>query len=188
MFCEKCGKEITKGVAVCPSCGFQPTSSKVRLKNVWRVTPVEGQVPVNGFATDCVVCETCMHFCSHYHEGSAIPALSRIVIDPTEFDWMMHNTDHHLVNRLICRQCPGVAPCMAACRVPNAMSRDDKTGAVLIDDEFCNRCRACERACPYQALWFSESRDRMFKCDLCGGDPQCVQVCPVSCLKYEKIA
>jgi carbon-monoxide dehydrogenase iron sulfur subunit len=188
MFCEKCGKELPKETTLCPNCGFQPLSTKVRLKNIWRVTLTRGRVPVNGFPTDCVVCESCMNYCSHFHEGSVIPALSRIIIDPTEFEWMMHERELSTVKRTVCQQCPGIAPCMAACKIPGAMYRDDKTGAVIINDEFCTKCRQCEKACPYGAVWYSEARDKMIKCDLCGGEPQCVEVCPVSVLKYEKIA
>ena len=188
MFCQKCGKELSKEATVCSNCGFEPLSAKVRLKDIWRVTLTEGRVPENEFPTDCTVCETCMNFCSHFHEGSAIPALSRIIIDPTEFEWMMHERENSTVERTICRQCPGLAPCMAACKISGAMYRDDKTGAVIINDEFCTNCRQCEKACPYDAVWYVESWDKMLKCDLCGGEPQCVEVCPVFCLKYEKIA
>lgn len=188
MYCQKCGKEITKAAKVCPNCGFQPIEQKIRTKNIWRITPVLGTVPDNGFPTDCVACETCANFCSHYHEGAAIPALSRINIDLTEFEWMMHEREHSTVNRTVCRQCPGLAPCMASCKISGAMYRDEKTGAVLINEEVCSHCRQCEKACPFDALWYSEATKKMIKCDLCGGKPQCIEVCPVSCLKYEKIA
>ncbi|MBI4186518.1 MAG: 4Fe-4S dicluster domain-containing protein [Chloroflexi bacterium] len=188
MFCQKCGKELSKGATVCASCGFQPVESKIRVKNIWRVTPTMGVVSENKFATDCTACETCMNFCSHFHEGSANTVLSRIVINPTELEWMLHETDDPTVERTICRQCPGLAPCMAVCKVAGAMYRDEKTGAVIIDPEYCNNCRACERACPYNAVWYVEGADKMLKCDLCGGEPQCVEVCPVFCLKYEKVA
>ncbi len=188
MFCQKCGKELSKEAKVCSNCGSQPLNTKLRLKDIWRVTPINGQVRINGFPTDCVSCESCMNYCSHFHEGSAIPALSRVIVDLTELEWMMHERDQLTVERTVCRQCPGIAPCMAACKVTNAMYRDDKTGAVIIDDEFCNNCRQCEKACPYNAVWYVEARDKMIKCDLCDGEPQCVEVCPVSAFKYEKIA
>ena len=188
MFCQKCGKELPKKAKVCPNCGFQPLDTKVRLKNIWRITLTSGQVPSNGFPTDCVACETCVNYCSHFHEGSAIPALSRIIMEPMESEWIMHERDYPAVKRTVCQQCPGVAPCMAVCKVPGAMYRDDKTGAVIIDEELCTNCRQCEEACPYDAVRFSEARNKMIKCDLCGGDPQCVDACPVSALKYEKIA
>jgi len=188
MFCQKCGKELAKEARLCPSCGFQPLSSKVRVKDIWRITPVEGIVAANGFPTDCAACESCMNYCSHFHEGSAVPALSRIIIEPMEFEWMMHEREHATVKRTVCHQCPGIAPCMAVCKVTNAIYRDDKTGAVIIDEEFCTHCRQCEKACPFEAVWYSEATDKMIKCDLCGGEPQCVELCPVSSLKYEKIA
>jgi len=188
MFCPKCGKEFPRKTKVCPGCGFQPLDTKIRLKNIWRITTTTGRIGVNGFPTDCAACETCMNYCSHFHEGSAIPSLSRIVVDTMECEWMMHEREYPTVKRIVCQQCPGLAPCMAAWGVSNAMYRDDKTGAVIINEEYCTLCRACEKACPYGAVWFSEAANKMLKCDLCGGDPQCVELCPVSALKYEKVA
>lgn len=186
MYCQKCGKKAPKNTK-CPNCGFEPTTSKVRLKNIWKISLVRGQNPVNGFPTDCVVCESCMNICSHMHEGSAVPNLSRIIIDPVEFEWTMHTIDSSVVNRIVCQQCPGLAPCMAVCPIPRAMFRDEKTGAVIIDQDLCTCCGACEKVCPYGAVRFSKSTGKMIKCDLCGGTPQCVQVCPVGVLKFEQI-
>ena len=188
MYCQKCGKKFSKEKKICPGCGFEPIVSKARLNKIWRVSLVKGRNPVNRFPTDCVVCESCMNYCSYVHEGSAVPALSRIIIDLTELEWTVHQREFSTINRIVCQQCPGVAPCMAACKVPGAMYRDDKTGAVLINEDLCTHCRACEKVCPYDAVWFSESTEQMIKCDLCGGEPQCVKVCPVGVLRFEKIA
>jgi Fe-S-cluster-containing dehydrogenase component/ribosomal protein L37E len=187
MYCQKCGTKYAKQTKTCPDCGFEPLGNRLRLKNIWRVSLVRGQNPVNGFPTDCAVCESCMNICSYVHEGAALPSLSRIIIDPTEIDWVLHETELSTVKRTVCQQCPGVAPCMAACTVPGAMSRDAKTGAVLIDEKICTRCRACEKMCPYGAVRFSETTNQMIKCDLCGGTPQCVEICPVGVLRFEKV-
>ncbi len=187
MFCQKCGQKLPKGTKACKECGFESLNAKLRQKDIFKISLTRGQVPINGFPTDCVVCESCMNFCSHAHEGSAVPALSRIVIDPTEYEWMMHEKKLSTVKRTVCQQCPGVAPCMAACNVPGAMYRDKKTGAVIIEDDTCTNCRACENVCPYEAVWFVEAMDKMIKCDLCGGKPECVEICPVGVLQYEKI-
>lgn len=57
------------------------------------------------------------------------------------------------------------------------MYLDQRTGAIVIDEEKCIRCLACLEACPFEAIQVSPSGE-MLKCDLCGGDPVCVKYCP----------
>jgi len=73
------------------------------------------------------------------------------------------------------------------------MYKEDKYGAVLIDDKkMCDGCRLCYDACPYGALVF-ESDDieaKAQKCDMCidrleaGGQPICVLSCPTRALDF----
>jgi Fe-S-cluster-containing dehydrogenase component len=70
-----------------------------------------------------------------------------------------------------------------ACPV-EAFHRDEKTGAVLIDDDVCIGCRLCIDECPFGGISIDPDKERVIKCDLCGGDPQCVKYCPTSALQY----
>lgn len=38
--------------------------------------------------------------------------------------------------------------------------------------------------CPFGAMRYDTARHRVFKCELCGGDPQCVKLCPQEALKF----
>ena len=77
---------------------------------------------------------------------------------------------------VICRHC--IKPlCQSACPIPEAMERDEKTGAVTIMEEYCIGCRACFDACPFGAIRLDPEGSPL-KCDLCGGDPLCVRHCP----------
>ena len=48
--------------------------------------------------------------------------------------------------------------------------------AVVEEDE-CNGCEACISACPVGSISLDWDKNVVFKCDLCGGDPECVKFC-----------
>ncbi|MBI2908549.1 MAG: 4Fe-4S dicluster domain-containing protein [Chloroflexi bacterium] len=128
----------------------------------------------------CTGCRTCEAVCTLWHEGVVSPALSRIQIFTWEYEaW---RTEAHT-----CRQCRA-AECEAACPV-GAISRDEKTGALVINEEECTSCQACIPACPFtpSPLRFSEAKGVPVKCDLCGGDPKCVTSCQQGALRWERI-
>ena len=122
----------------------------------------------------CAGCRVCMAVCSLNHEGVCGPAFARIrVYQPSQniFDTTI----------VTCKQCDN-ANCLAACPT-GALHVDEKTGARVIDKKKCIGCRACAKACPQYPnapIYFDEASGTCFKCDLCGGDPQCVANCPMS--------
>jgi Fe-S-cluster-containing hydrogenase component 2 len=42
----------------------------------------------------------------------------------------------------------------------------------------------CTLACPFGAVTYETSRNRILKCDLCDGAPECVAFCPVDALEF----
>lgn len=153
-------------------------------KDIWAIIPRLGTTGA-GMKTPCIKCRSCEAACSFYKEGKLNPKMSRIRVYSKELEWIEGTADT-IVEPTVCKQCPGTPPCALICPV-NAIDRDLKTGAVVIDDEKCTRCRLCINACPYDAIWFNKSEKRILKCDLCGGEPKCVEWCPVGVLKYIKI-
>jgi Fe-S-cluster-containing hydrogenase component 2 len=81
---------------------------------------------------------------------------------------------------IVCAHCED-APCVAACN-RGALPRNRLTNAIVLDKYGCNLCGLCVPACPSGLI--SEGRKTVVKCDLCGGDPQCVKACPNGALLY----
>lgn len=121
-------------------------------------------VAVPGLCDGCRICELA---CSLTKTGQVNPYQGRIRV--------LRDKDGGARPRY-CRHCTRPL-CQEACPVPQAMTRDSTTGAVVINQEHCIGCLACAEACPFQTIWVGPDRE-MLKCDLCGGDPVCVRYCP----------
>ena len=114
----------------------------------------------------CCGCRVCELVCALYHTG---------VFEPTCSAVRRHSLTPDLHFRLVvCAQCPNM-PCAAACPV-DAIHRDAASGGLVVDSVLCVLCGACAEACPFGALRIVG--ERLVACDLCGGDPLCVQWCP----------
>jgi Fe-S-cluster-containing dehydrogenase component len=59
----------------------------------------------------------------------------------------------------------------------NALSRSDKTGAILVDAEKCISCSKCISACPGRVPFLHPATNKATICDLCDGAPECARVC-----------
>jgi Fe-S-cluster-containing hydrogenase component 2 len=67
-----------------------------------------------------------------------------------------------------------------------AISRDEKTGAVVIDANVCVGCRLCALYCPFAGAHIDFKKGRILKCDLCNGEPFCAKFCDTKALQYVK--
>jgi Fe-S-cluster-containing hydrogenase component 2 len=81
---------------------------------------------------------------------------------------------------IICHQC-GDPKCAENCPTDAIEVHD---GVVALDGEKCVSCDQCVISCPFGAVFTHEDMDTPFKCDLCGGDPECVKICPKRALLY----
>lgn len=122
----------------------------------------------------CCGCLSCVTTCSLYHEGEVNPVNARLRVDLQPFEGT------HIIT--FCHHCDD-APCAAACPA-GALRISENGGWYYIDDDVCIRCRTCESVCPWAAIQYVKERDRLMKCDLCGGSPQCVQSCFTRALWY----
>ncbi len=124
----------------------------------------------------CIGCRTCALSCSFEHDDEFNLTLSRI--QPL---WLQE------VGRFLpytCQQCEE-APCVEACP-RDCIKVDEKTGAKIVDDALCIGCRICFYACPFGIPAVHPLKGHMNKCNLCGGDPQCVLECPRDALSLEE--
>ena len=145
---------------------------------------LKGMVPLSKYRIDfdpvkCRWCRSCELVCSLHHNGVCSPSLSRIHIGLNTFEAEAAAD--------ICKQCRWPA-CMFACPVEGAMAIDETTGARIIVEEKCTGCGLCAKECPYNhentIIRLNPLTRKYFKCDLCGGKPQCVDMCPLEALIY----
>jgi Fe-S-cluster-containing hydrogenase component 2 len=122
----------------------------------------------------CVGCRTCEMVCSLSHEREIDPFHSRIKV----IKW-----EHAVRNvPMNCRQCEE-APCEMICP-SNAITYDDELGIVKIRYARCIGCRSCISVCPFGAMGFNSHEKKVFKCDLCDGEPLCVKFCAYDALEF----
>ena len=119
----------------------------------------------------CDGCRMCELVCSLSKSGFVNPHLARIRVT---FD--RKNIREDAPWPIICRHCK-VALCELACTVTGAITRNERTGVLVINESKCNHCLACVEACPFGAIWVGPNEE-ILKCDLCDGDPLCVKYCP----------
>lgn len=146
-----------------------------------------------GFFIDlsrCIGCNSCTVSCMQWNQ-----------IEPGNIRWMrvqsweegcFPNTRYHILP-INCYHCEDPV-CMKVCK-PGAITKDEKYGAVLVDQEKCTGCRACFNACPYGSPQFAsdEPGEKMSKCTMCvdrlenGQLPICVRSCSMRALAFGKL-
>ena len=114
----------------------------------------------------CSGCRLCEIICSLHHEGRIWTEASRVRV----FMLVPGIEVAH-----VCAQCSDY-PCVEACPV-TALSVDEITGAVIVDQNACTGCGTCIDACPGKIPYLHPSTNKALICDLCGGDPECAKIC-----------
>lgn len=158
------------------------TAAAAALASTGAAMADEGAAPaamghIEGYPEKCSGCRTCMVVCSLAHGNQCGPSKARIKVRQISAD---------LFRTAIttCKQCENPM-CLTACqtRGAGALHVDETTGARVIDQDLCVGCQSCMQACPQYPdapIYYDEEAGTCFKCDLCGGDPQCLKFCPMS--------
>jgi len=122
----------------------------------------------------CVGCRVCEYACSMEKNKTYNPTRSRI---------RMVRIYPHTNASINCRLCED-APCVSACP-RKALEQSAENGVILVNDELCNGCGWCVRACDFGAIQIERGKTvRM--CDLCSGregGPSCIEWCPEDALE-----
>jgi Fe-S-cluster-containing dehydrogenase component/DMSO reductase anchor subunit len=139
-----------------------------------------------GFIFDynrCVNCKACSAACSLENGWSVNPRNIYSYNPAAELLFPVINLS------LACSHCES-AVCMKGCPV-SAYSREQETGAILIDGTKCIGCKYCLWNCPYDAPKYDPGSGTIIKCNLCyiglneGRQPACSSACPTGALSYD---
>jgi carbon-monoxide dehydrogenase iron sulfur subunit len=82
---------------------------------------------------------------------------------------------------LACRFCED-AKCVTACP-EKALVQSDETGIITVKEKKCKGCDWCIQACPHGGITIHPDTGIAITCDLCEGEPKCVEFCPEEALE-----
>ncbi len=121
----------------------------------------------------CTGCRICENVCSLIHFGECNPARARIRV----MRWEIMGIDVPVT----CLHCEE-APCAESCPT-RAIERNPETGAMETKEDLCIHCHMCALVCPFGATLVGPEKE-VLRCDLCGGDPECVKLCERGAIQY----
>ncbi len=139
---------------------------------------VTQRLPIKIEIKPCSGCRMCQMVCPVFHEGVVNLEKARIRVK---------DRYEELVSiPYICQLCES-PDCVPACPT-EALTQEESSGIIRVDDEACNGCLSCVEACPHDAIWYSEDLEKLYVCDRCDGDPTCVKFCTSGALTLEEAA
>ncbi len=135
----------------------------------------------------CIGCNACVIVCKQWYDIPPGPAKWMRV-----YQWekgAFPNTRLHIL-AIPCYHCENPV-CIKACPT-DAIYKEEKYGAVLVDTDKCQGTRKCWKACPYGAPQYEgdEPGLKMSKCTMCidrleqGLKPLCVLSCGMRALEF----
>ena len=140
--------------------------------------------------TQCVGCKACIVACAETNYPDMLNEVNSAWDGlPANIRVMTLEKARRPVQLLVqCQQCDN-APCVTVCPF-GANFHDPATGNVKTDPNRCIGCGYCTMACPYHAPHIDARLKRSSKCDGCrdrlvdGGQPVCVEACPLRALEF----
>jgi len=117
-------------------------------------------------AQKCTGCHICEMVCSLYHEGVINLQRSAIRVSKDDFDEIVNTP-------AVCRQCKKMV-CLDG--HPEAYQQEHRKKYKWEDTSSIEKC-------PFDAIFTFQGS--VVHCDLCGGDPRCVQYCSVEAITVD---
>ena len=129
----------------------------------------------------CLNCRLCEVYCKTAHSISKDVIKANKYEEPKPVSRLTVYGDNIRSVALNCRHCDN-PKCVEAC-ITGAMSKDEKTGIVSVDEGKCIGCMTCLSVCPFGCIKIGNVA---VKCDLCQGEdePACVKNCPNRALVF----
>ncbi|MCF6249502.1 MAG: 4Fe-4S dicluster domain-containing protein [Desulfobacula sp.] len=119
----------------------------------------------------CSGCRRCETHCSFYHSGKTGHMGARIKVEKIEISGIDFPVVCHQCTEHYCTKCPRKAISIT------------KRGSIEISPTLCDLCGACEMLCPIGAIEIYN--DIPYVCDLCGGDPRCIEACEMDAIFFD---
>jgi phenylglyoxylate dehydrogenase beta subunit len=122
----------------------------------------------------CTGCKLCDLACSWAKTGTV--DLERSCIKTTS------SPTDQLVGPIVCLHCQD-PECTRVCPT-GAIAKNPKSGIVKVEEAKCIGCLLCTLACAYGGIYPDREKQKVYKCDLCGGNPQCLAPCEPEAIDF----
>jgi Fe-S-cluster-containing hydrogenase component 2 len=118
----------------------------------------------------CTGCKKCEVACAFFHTGKIGNRLARIKV--------LNLYEIGIDGPVVCVQCRE-RYCLDC---PEQALALGSLGQIVVSPTVCTLCEACEKSCPIGAIAIFD--DIVYVCDLCGGEPKCVEACTEGALSF----
>ena len=149
--------------------------------------------------TRCIGCKACVFACQQANDLEPQRSPDGLHLAPVDLDGRTKNViklyqeeGRRSYIKAQCMHCVDPA-CAGACML-GSLHKDEQTGIVGYDPQYCVGCRYCQMACPFGVpkFEFEKAAPKIVKCEMCrhllaqGKIPACCDVCPRHAVVYGK--